>query len=129
MTAVKLKDQSGEEIGKVIEWMMDVEQGKVVYVVVQFGEDHPYYAIPWGFMRADLDKGGYLVDAQQVKGYDQQVDRALMNDLVTDKEFIDRLYDTYQLPKYWQESQTTAAQPSEATPDAGSAGEGKGYGG
>ncbi|MDO1451449.1 PRC-barrel domain-containing protein [Rhodocytophaga aerolata] len=141
LTAVKLKDRSGEEIGKVIEWLMDVEQGKVIYVVAKFNDADTYYAIPWALMKADLQKGGYFVDQDQVKEHNLQIDHDSVSDLVLDKEFLNRIYDSYQLAKYWEQNQTMPANPSSAInlDSAGSQAdtnstntqesEGKGYGG
>jgi hypothetical protein len=118
LTAVKLKDQSGEETGKVIEWLMDVEQGRVIYVVAQFNQTNEYHAIPWGVMKADLEAGGYFVDPQKVKDHNLQIDRNLLNDIVGDKDFLTRVFDAYQLPKYWEENQHAPTKPaSQASPD------------
>lgn len=141
LTAVKLKNPSGEEIGKVIEWLMDVEQGKVIYVVAKFNDADTYYAIPWALMKADLQKGGYFVDQDQVKEDKLQIDPNSVSELVLDKEFLNRIYDSYQLAKYWEPNQSAPANPSSGSnlDSAGSKAdttatnaqesEGKGYGG
>ena len=141
LTAVKLKNSSGEEVGKVIEWLMDVQEGRVIYVVAKFNDADTYYAIPWGTMKADLQVGSYFVDQDIVKQHNLQIDNNLLSELVLDKEFVNRIYDTYQLPKYWEENQATSGnQSSRATIDSdpggqedttasnGEASEGKGYG-
>ncbi len=140
LTAVRLKNQAEEEIGKVIEWLMDVEQGRVIYVVAEFNDTDEYYAIPWGIMKADLATGGYYVDEEQIKRYDLRIDRDLLNDLVSDKDFLNRVFETYHMPKYWEENESVPMQQSNevgqspAGQEAGEAanaetGEGKGYGG
>lgn len=141
LTAVTLKNSSGEEVGKVIEWLMDVQQGRVIYVVAKFNDTDAYFAIPWALMKADLETGGYVVDQQKVKEHNLQIDHNLLNELVVDKEFLNRIFDTYQLPKYWEENQVTSGnQTSRATIDSEAGGqeaaasnaeasEGKGYGG
>ena len=142
LTAVKLKNPSGEETGKVIEWLMDVEQGKVIYVVAKFNDADPYYAIPWALMKADLQKGGYFVDQDQVKEHNLQIDQNSLSDLVLDKEFLNRIFDTYQLAKYWEQNQPAPANQSSGINLDSAAGsqanttatnaqenEGKGYGG
>jgi hypothetical protein len=142
LTAVKLKKQSGEEIGKVIEWLMDVEQGRVIYVVAQFNDADAYFAIPWGVMKADLEAGGYFVDQDAVKEYNLQVNRDVVSDLVVDKDFLNRVFEVYQLPKYWENNQATPTSQASgagsaqgaATQETGNASdaeanEGKGYGG
>jgi hypothetical protein len=110
LTAVKLKDPSGEEVGKVVEWLMDVQEGRVIYVVAKFNENDAYFAIPWALMKADLETGGYFLDQDKVKEHNLQIDHDLLNELVLDKEFVNRIYDTYQLPKYWEQDQSSAAQ-------------------
>jgi hypothetical protein len=140
LTAVKLKDPSGEEVGKVVEWLMDVQQGKVIYVVAKFNDAETYYAIPWDLMKADLQAGGYFVDQQKVKEHNLEIDNNQLNELVLDKAFLNRIYDTFQLAKYWEQNQSTPDTQSPTNSlDAGSqedtnetnaqAGEGKGYGG
>lgn len=119
LTAVKLKNQSGEEIGKVIEWLMDVQQGRVIYVFAEFNQANAYFAIPWSLMKADLEVGGYFVDQDKIKEYNLQIDHNLLSELVIDKEFLNRIFDTYQLPKYWEENQSTpSSQSSRANLDS-----------
>ncbi|MDO1452007.1 PRC-barrel domain-containing protein [Rhodocytophaga aerolata] len=142
LTAVTLKNQAGEEVGKVIEWLMDVQEGRVVYVVAKFNEANAYFAIPWALMKADLEAGGYLVDQDKVKEHNLQIDHNSLSEIVLDKEFLDRIFDTYQLPKYWEENQLpTGNHSSSTTIGSGPSGqedsatsnadesEGKGYGG
>ncbi len=118
LTAVKLKDHSGEETGKVIEWLMDVQQGRVIYVVAQFNQTNEYHAIPWGVMKAVLEGGGYFVDFQKVQNHNLQIDRSLLSEIVGDKDFLNRVFDAYQLPKYWEENQSALTKPdSQAGPD------------
>ncbi|MDJ1473832.1 PRC-barrel domain-containing protein [Xanthocytophaga flava] len=137
LSVVKLKDQSGQEIGKVIEWLMDVEEGKVVCVIAEFEQGS--YALPWTMMKADLQSGGYVIDTDKVKSYNVQVDRNALGDLVSDKNFLNQLYQTYQLPTYWQDNASTGQgtqanstapfTPGQAPNETAKEGEGKGYGG
>lgn len=142
LTAVTLKNESGEEVGKVIEWLMDVEQGRVIYVVAKFNEANAYFAIPWALMKADREVGGYFVDQDKVKEHNLQIDHNILGEVVLDKAFLHRIFDTYQLPKYWEENQvTSSSQSSRASIDSepgsqvdatalnAEASEGKGYGG
>ena len=93
---------------------MDVEQGKVIYVVAKFDDADTYYAIPWALMKADLQKGGYFVDQDQVKKHNLQIDQHSVSELVLDKEFLNRIYDSYQLTKYWEPNQSAPANQSSA---------------
>ena len=127
LTAVALKNHSGEEVGKVIEWLMDVEQGRVIYVVARFddAESDAYFAIPWALMKADLQAGGYLVDQDKVKERNLRINHNSLNELALDKGFLDRLFDAYQLDKYWieQNQSTPANQPSDLSSSQSSSGE------
>ncbi len=119
LLAVKLKDQEGNALGKVKEWMMDVDAGKVVYVLAALGEsDNEYTAIPWDVMQADKENGGYKVKAsadQLMSGPRISTDKT--NDLVTDTAFLDRVFQHYGSKSYWkgneapQVDQSTAAVP------------------
>lgn len=137
LTAVRLKDDEGNEIGKVVEWLMDVVEGKVIYVIAEFNNASDYHAIPWSLMQADLQGGGYKVDQQQVNDHQVTITRDSLNDVIHDKSFLDQLYDTYELPKYWEQQNNSDA--SSRNSDASSQkstyqsnaelSEGKGYGG
>ncbi|MBT1702219.1 PRC-barrel domain-containing protein [Chryseosolibacter indicus] len=140
LTAVKLKDTAGNEIGKVVEWIMDVVQGKVVYVVADLKEADNYYAIPWALMKADLQNGGYIVDRKTVETSNVSIDRTAINNLVNDKDFLDRMLTSYNVS-----GEQTSGQQGERSPSAGQTeqrerseqtypsnaevSEGKGYGG
>lgn len=146
LTAVKLKDAAGAEAGKVVEWMMDVEQGRVVYVVAEFNKADDYYAIPWSWMKADIQNGGYNIDREKVEEKNVRIPRADLNDIVNDKTFLDNLMKQYGLDYAQVSSEQQGQQDSARTPSASSAGErgrsdqqtypsnaevseGKGYGG
>lgn len=141
LTAVKLKDKSGEEIGKVIEWMMDVREGKIVYVVIEL-DDHPsYYALPWQLMQADLEHGGYTIDVDKVKQANVQVDRGDISNLVNDKALLTRLNEQYGVNEDKRASGARSPVADAAERRSGESGtsstgpsnaelaEGKGYGG
>ncbi len=124
---------------------MDVQQGRVIYVVAKFNGADAYFAIPWALMEADLQAGGYVVDQDKVKERNLQIDQGLPSEQLLDKVFLDRVFDTYQLPRYWEENQSTGNPPSGQSSSAGmdsepapeqkatasnpEASEGKGYGG
>jgi hypothetical protein len=139
LTAVHLKNAAGEEIGKVVEWMMDVEEGKVVYVLAEIESSSKYYAIPWHFMRADLQHGGYIIDQDEIKKRDVTVDRHAMATLVNDKDFLEKIFDRYGLDM--QQSRSPRQPSGTASPDRqgpqkddgypsnAKMSEGKGYGG
>ena len=118
LLAVKLKDTDGSPLGEVKEWMMDVDEGKVVFVLATFenmaGE---YVAIPWEQMKADKENGGYQVKAdreQLMNG--PRISTEAVKDLITDHAFLDRLFQHYGARPYWQGNEASpATQPSGAT--------------
>ena len=65
---------TGENIGRIHNFMVDKISGRVVYVVISFGgflglgED--YYPLPWDTLAYDTNLGGYVTN----------VDRARLND-------------------------------------------------
>lgn len=139
LTAVHLKNTAGEEIGKVVEWMMDVEEGKVVYVIAEIESSGKLYAIPWHFMKADLQNGGYIIDQDEIKKHDVTVDRHSMTTLVNDKHFLEKMFERYGLDQ--QQSRSSRQPSGTASPERQSPqndggypsnaemSEGKGYGG
>jgi len=118
LLAVKLKDIDGSPLGEVKEWMMDIDEGRVVFVLATFenmvGE---YVAVPWEQMKADKENGGYQVRAhreQLMNG--PRVSTEEVKDLITDHAFLDRLFQHYGARPYWQGSEAPpTTQPSGTT--------------
>jgi sporulation protein YlmC with PRC-barrel domain len=138
LTAVKLKNTSGQEIGKVIEWMMDVKEGRVVYVVVELYGNEAYLAVPWSMMKADLERGGYKLDVDKIKSASVEIDRGQINNLVNDKEILTKLQYAYGQQQQDKSDGRIPSGPSSARDRAdikssgqsnAEVGEGKGYGG
>jgi hypothetical protein len=118
LLAVKLKDSDGNPLGEVKEWMMDVDEGKVVFVLATFGDmAGEYVAIPWEQMKADKENGGYQVKAdrdQLMNG--PRISTEEVKDLITDHSFLDGLFQHYGTKPYWQGSEAPeTSQPSAST--------------
>jgi hypothetical protein len=136
LNAVRLKDNGGNEIGKVIEWMMDVEAGKVIYIVATLHNNHEYFAIPWQLMKADLDKGGYIVDEQLVTSNCIKINRDDVPLLVDRHDLLEQILNTAEGNNN-QPAQNSSpdgtrdrSRPDEGTTQSNAVlGEGKGYGG
>jgi hypothetical protein len=89
---------------------MDVQEGRVIYIVAKFNDANAYFAILWALMKADLQASGFLfVDQHKVKEHKLQIDHNQLSELLLDKEFVNRIYDTYQLPKYWEQNHSSKA--------------------
>lgn len=126
LLAVKLKDQQNNPIGEVKEWLMDVDEGRVVFVLASLSESGDQYtAIPWPLMKADREHGGYQVAADTEKLQSApQISLQQLNDLLTDKPFLDKIYQHYQVNGYWQGEQSTKSEldlPPKPAPEEGEA--------
>jgi hypothetical protein len=143
LTAVKLKNAEGQEIGKVVEWFMDVEEGRVVYVVAEFRNNGNYFPIPWSMMKADVQKGGYIVDEGIITKTNLRIDRNTMADLPGNPEFTQKVLESFSegrlssRPGNEQSASTPSGEPLRTEGKPGAVGapsnaeisEGKGYGG
>jgi hypothetical protein len=137
LTAVRLRNETGEEVGKVVEWMMDVQKGNVVYVIAELNDTGKYYAVPWQLMTADLKGGGYIIDREKVQQSNMEVDRISLNTLVNDKEFLNKVFQAYGIAGESAAGSRQAAEPSSTQrdhphdpsyPSNAEMSEGKGYG-
>ncbi len=76
----KVKNTSGESLGKVDELMIDLETGRVAYVVLSYGGvlgmGNKLFAVPWNAFRIDEDDKAFVlnVDKQRLEnapGFDK----------------------------------------------------------
>ena len=89
--------------------MIDVEQGRIIYVLAELNASSEYYPLPWDLLKTDLEKGGYLLDDRKIDlNFSLPPDK--LNDLVNDKGLLDKVFDTYKIPKYWQEAKKDPLQ-------------------
>ncbi len=67
----KVKNQQGEEIGRVEEIMVDVYTGRVAYAVLSFGGfmgvGNKLFAVPWAALTVDTDNEWFVLDADKEK--------------------------------------------------------------
>ncbi len=136
---VNLRNRNGEEIGEVREWMMDIDEGKVVYVLASLKHDTSHYiALPWKLMKADKEKGGYRVDAEmdELKNA-PQIQTEKLDATLDDKSFLDKVFNHFNAEKYWANRSGSQDRPAairessnkekEGTENVNKT-EGKGYG-
>jgi hypothetical protein len=70
----KVFNQSGEELGKIHEIMIEKRSGNVAYAVMAFGGylgmGEKYCPLPWSALTYDMDLGGYVADInkERLKG-------------------------------------------------------------
>ncbi len=92
----------GSDIGTIDHLMIDKESGKVAYAVMGFGgflglgED--YYPIPWGKLRYDTSRDGFVTDIteSEVTGAPDRRD-----DWRQDRDWERRTHEHYGVPGYW----------------------------
>ncbi|EMD83527.1 PRC-barrel domain-containing protein [Pacificimonas flava] len=65
----KVVDRSGEEIGKVVSFMVDKYTGRVAYAVLQFGGvmglGAHYYPLPWPVLDYETKHDGYVLNLEK----------------------------------------------------------------
>lgn len=96
----------GEKLGKIEEFMIDLEKGRIAYAVLSFGGflglGDKLFAIPWEALRLDTDKHEFILGVDKA---------ALKNAPGFDKsdwpDFADRswgagVYGYYGYKPYWQ---------------------------
>ena len=92
----------GEKLGSIERVMIDKRSGQAVYAVMSFGGflgiGEKYHPLPWGVLKYDTGKGGYVVnlDRQQLQGAptieaDSEFDW-------TDRTWGRRVHDYYGMP-------------------------------
>ncbi len=98
----KVYSPAGDDLGHIDDVMIDAASGKVVYGVLQFGGflgiGSDYHPIPFGKLRYDTAKGGYVTDLTkaQLEGAPAYAD-----DWRTNRDWQKRSYDHYGVNPYW----------------------------
>lgn len=66
LTGDTVRNRADEEIGKVEEIMIDMQTGRVAYVVLSaggfLGIGDKYFAVPWGLIEVDTARHGVIAD-------------------------------------------------------------------
>jgi sporulation protein YlmC with PRC-barrel domain len=62
----KVRNEKGENMGKIEDLMIEITTGKIEYVVIEFGGfltiGEKYFAIPFGLLKVDPDKKMFIFD-------------------------------------------------------------------
>jgi sporulation protein YlmC with PRC-barrel domain len=106
-----VRNMADEKLGTVDEIMLDVESGRVSYVVVSFGGvlgiGDKLFAIPWNAFTIDEDRKCFVLDfakerLENAPGFDKDnwPDMA-------DREWGLRIHDYYGTEPYWGDEITT----------------------
>ncbi|WP_011306533.1 PRC-barrel domain-containing protein [Methanosarcina barkeri] len=118
----KIVSMDGEDVGKIEEFMIDLQDGKVAYVVVSHGGTlglgNKLFAIPWQALSLKLHEHAFALNVSnetfdKAEGFDKD------NWPLTRGE-LSRTYSYYGYPPYWQAGMAaqaagvSAAMPAEA---------------
>jgi len=101
-----VRNLRGEDLGKVEDLMIDLDSGRVAYVVLSFGGflgmGDKLFAVPWNAMTVDMDKHCFILDVpkerlKEAPGFDKDdwPDFA-------DEEWGSRIFQFYQVTPYWE---------------------------
>ena len=105
ITGDTVRNRADEEIGKVEEIMIDLDQGQVAYMVMAsggfLGIGDKYFAIPWSLVEVDTENHDVVVDLsketiENAPGFD----RDNWPDL-SDVGWLNEVYVYYDLEPYW----------------------------
>jgi sporulation protein YlmC with PRC-barrel domain len=102
----KVRNSAGEDLGKIEEFMIDLETGRIAYAVLSFGGflgvGNKLFAVPFQAMTLDADKHEFVLD----------VDKALLKNApgfdkdhwpdMADRDWGSQVYKYYGIDPYWQ---------------------------
>ncbi len=101
----KVVNRAGEDLGKIEELMIDLQDGRVAYAVLSFGGllgmGDKLFAIPWKAFSLRLHEHAFLLDIpketlEKAEGFDKD------NWPTTNREWLSTLYSYYGYQPYWQ---------------------------
>lgn len=95
----------GDDLGKIEEVMLDVNDDQIAYAVLSFGGflgiGDKLFAVPWGALKLDPGKKRFVLDQSKERleaapGFDKKHWPDMAN-----RSFGVEIYDYYNIPKYW----------------------------
>jgi sporulation protein YlmC with PRC-barrel domain len=101
----KVVNRAGEDLGKIEELMIDLQDGRVAYAVLSFGGllgmGDKLFAIPWKAFSLRLHEHAFLLDIpketlEKAEGFDKD------NWPTTNREWLFTVYSYYGYQSYWQ---------------------------
>ncbi|ADI14018.1 PRC-barrel domain-containing protein [Truepera radiovictrix] len=102
-----IRNSQGENLGNVQDLMIDLEGGKIAYVVVSYGGflgmGDKLFAVPWNAFRLDAENHNFILDVDQevlknAEGFDKN---NWPN--VADRDWGQRVHQHYGTRPYWDE--------------------------
>lgn len=105
LTGDRVVNLQNEDIGKVEEIMIDINTGRVAYVVISFGGilgiGNKLFAVPWSALRVDTDHKCFVMDAhkellENAPGFDKNNWPSTPNG-----QWYHDIYKYYEQEPYW----------------------------
>jgi sporulation protein YlmC with PRC-barrel domain len=101
-----VRNSRGEDLGKAEDLMIDLETGRIAYVVLSFGGflgmGEKLFAVPWSAMTVDLDRHCFILDVPKERLKDAPgFDKDNWPDF-SDEAWGSQIYSFYQVTPYWE---------------------------
>jgi len=102
----KVVNAAGENLGRIQDYMLDLDSGRIAYCVLSFGGflgmGDKLFAVPWQAMKLDTANHCFILDVSKERlknapGFDK--DRWPGS---ADREFQSRVYSFYNVRSYWE---------------------------
>jgi sporulation protein YlmC with PRC-barrel domain len=110
LTGDRVRNEAGEDLGKVDDIMIDIPSGRIAYGVLSFGGflgmGNKLFAIPWSSFTVDEDEKCVILNVdkatlQNAPGFDKDN----WPDM-SEHSFRSQIYDYYGAERYWDETDT-----------------------
>jgi sporulation protein YlmC with PRC-barrel domain len=101
----KVANIAGEDLGKIDELMIDLEDGRVAYLVLSFGGflgmGNKLFAFPWQALKLKMHDHAFLLNVtketlKKAEGFDKD------NWPITNREWLANMYKFYGYQPYWR---------------------------
>lgn len=102
-----VKNPEGEDLGKIEEIMIDVDNGRVAYAVLSFGGflgiGNKLFAVPWSAMALDVEDEAFVLDVdketlEEAPGFDKD---DWPSSVQGDHTWLLTVYEFYHREPYW----------------------------
>jgi|SRR5689334_20644559 sporulation protein YlmC with PRC-barrel domain len=102
----KVVNAAGENLGRIQDYMLDLDSGRIAYCVLSFGGflgmGDKLFAVPWQAMKLDTANHCFILDVSKERlknapGFDKDQWPGS-----ADREFQSRVYSFYNVRSYWE---------------------------
>lgn len=93
ITEVTLRNSAGHKTGNIVEWVMDAERGKVLYVIVRKKNFDKLKCLPWPALKVDSRNGGYKVENESDLDDALEISETEIARITGRKELVSEVYE------------------------------------